>query len=95
MVFCYILWTFGVVRGILVYFSRFGILHQEKSGNPAQEIGTKTAAKEALAAWRSGHRIRHRNRRPGFESRLGIRFKGKHRTVDTVDCRSEADSSIM
>jgi hypothetical protein len=33
-VFCYILWTFGVVRGILVYFSRFGILCQEKSGNP-------------------------------------------------------------
>jgi hypothetical protein len=33
-VFCYILWTFGVVRGILVYFFRFGILYQEKSGNP-------------------------------------------------------------
>jgi hypothetical protein len=25
-VFCRILWTFGIVRGILVYFSRFGIL---------------------------------------------------------------------
>jgi hypothetical protein len=25
-VFCYILWTFGIVRGNLVYFSRFGIL---------------------------------------------------------------------
>jgi hypothetical protein len=33
-VFCYILWTFGIVRGNLVYFSRFGILYQEKSGNP-------------------------------------------------------------
>jgi hypothetical protein len=32
--FCYILWTFGIVRGNLVYFSRFGILYQEKSGNP-------------------------------------------------------------
>jgi hypothetical protein len=33
-VFCYILWTFGIVRGNLVYFSRFGSLYQEKSGNP-------------------------------------------------------------
>jgi hypothetical protein len=33
-VFCYILWTLGIVRGNLVHFSRFGILHQEKSGNP-------------------------------------------------------------
>jgi hypothetical protein len=33
-VFCYILRTFGIVRGNLVYFSRFGILYEEKSGNP-------------------------------------------------------------
>jgi hypothetical protein len=33
-VFCYILWTFGIVHGNLVYFSRFGILNQEKCGNP-------------------------------------------------------------
>jgi hypothetical protein len=33
-VFCYILWTFGKVCGNLVYFSRFGIWYQEKSGNP-------------------------------------------------------------
>jgi hypothetical protein len=33
-VFCYILWTFGIVRGNLAYFYRFGILYQEKSGNP-------------------------------------------------------------
>jgi hypothetical protein len=26
--------TFVIVCGILVYFSRFGILYQEKSGNP-------------------------------------------------------------
>jgi hypothetical protein len=37
-VFCYILWTFGIVRGNLVYFSRLGILYQEKSGNPASGI---------------------------------------------------------
>jgi hypothetical protein len=35
--FCYILCTFGIVRGNLVFFSRFGILYKEKSGNPAQE----------------------------------------------------------
>jgi hypothetical protein len=33
----YILWTFGIVRGNLVYFSRFGILCQEKSGNTGRE----------------------------------------------------------
>jgi hypothetical protein len=33
-VFCYILLTIGIVRGNLVSFSRFGILYQEKSGNP-------------------------------------------------------------
>jgi hypothetical protein len=37
-VFCYILWTFGIVLGNLVYFSCFGILYQEKSGNPAWAI---------------------------------------------------------
>jgi hypothetical protein len=36
MVFCYILETFGTVRGNFVYFSRFGILYKEKSGNPAR-----------------------------------------------------------
>jgi hypothetical protein len=33
-VFCFILWTFGIVHGNLVYFSHFGGLYQEKSGNP-------------------------------------------------------------
>jgi hypothetical protein len=41
--FWYILWPFGIFCGhlvyvfydYLVYFSRFGILYQEKSGNPA------------------------------------------------------------
>jgi hypothetical protein len=36
-VFCCILWTFEVVRGNLVSFSRFGILYQEKSGNPGRK----------------------------------------------------------
>jgi hypothetical protein len=30
----YILWPFGTFLVILVYFSRFGMLYQEKSGNP-------------------------------------------------------------
>jgi hypothetical protein len=38
-VFCYILWTFDMARGNLVYFSRFGILYQEKSGNPDLNVG--------------------------------------------------------
>jgi hypothetical protein len=33
--FCYILWTFGIVRGNMEYFPRFGIFYQEKSGNHA------------------------------------------------------------
>jgi hypothetical protein len=31
--------TFGIFYGHLVYFSRFGILHQEKSGNPGRNPG--------------------------------------------------------
>jgi hypothetical protein len=30
-----ILWPFDIFCGHLVYFPRFGILYQEKSGNPA------------------------------------------------------------
>jgi hypothetical protein len=36
-VFCYILGTFGIVRGNLVYISRFGILYQEKSSRPDRD----------------------------------------------------------
>jgi hypothetical protein len=34
-VFCYILLAFGIVCGNLIHFSHFGILYEEKSGNPA------------------------------------------------------------
>jgi hypothetical protein len=30
----YILWPFGTFYNCLVHFSRFGMLYQEKSGNP-------------------------------------------------------------
>jgi hypothetical protein len=33
--FCCISWPFGILVAIMVYFSRFGVLHQEKSGNLA------------------------------------------------------------
>jgi hypothetical protein len=34
MAICYILRPFGILFSDLVYFSRFGILYQEKSCNP-------------------------------------------------------------
>jgi hypothetical protein len=37
-VYWYILLTFGILCGNLVYFSRFGILYQEKFGNPGLMI---------------------------------------------------------
>jgi hypothetical protein len=36
MAICIILGPFGLFCGQVVYFSRFGILYHEKSGNPAQ-----------------------------------------------------------
>jgi hypothetical protein len=36
MVFCYIVCAFGIVLGNLVYFSLFGTLYHEESGNPAR-----------------------------------------------------------
>jgi ABC-type dipeptide/oligopeptide/nickel transport system permease component len=35
--FWYILWLFYLFCGHLVYFPRFGMLYQEKSGNPGAE----------------------------------------------------------
>jgi hypothetical protein len=37
-----ILWPFGIFCSHLVHFPRFGILHQEKSGNPACVLLRKT-----------------------------------------------------
>jgi hypothetical protein len=44
------------------------------TSHPSQEQKTQV---RALAEWRSGHRIRLRNRKPGFVSRQGMMFKGK------------------
>jgi hypothetical protein len=61
-VFCYILWTFGIVRGNLVYFSHFSILYQEKSGNPDQcdQFGKKQsnlAQQRKCSCYLSSHDI--------------------------------------
>jgi hypothetical protein len=34
----HILWHFGLLYGYLVYFPRFGMLYQEKSGNTGFSI---------------------------------------------------------
>jgi hypothetical protein len=40
-----------------------------------------------VAAWRSGHRIRLKNWRPGFESSQGVRFYvGKHSNAAVYYC---------
>jgi hypothetical protein len=40
----YILWTLGIFCGNLEYFSRFGIMHQEKSGNPGPTLSSANIA---------------------------------------------------
>jgi hypothetical protein len=44
-IFCYILWTFGIVRGNWVTFSRFGILYQENLATLKQCLRTSEASK--------------------------------------------------
>jgi hypothetical protein len=41
----YILWSFGIFSGYLVDYFRFGMLQQEKSGNPVLEL------KHDVGAW--------------------------------------------
>jgi hypothetical protein len=38
MAICYILRSFGIIFGDWYIFSRFGMLYQEKSGNPARAV---------------------------------------------------------
>jgi hypothetical protein len=46
VVVCYILWTFGIVRGHLVYFPHFGMLYVKKSGDPEFDRGPRRDAHE-------------------------------------------------
>jgi hypothetical protein len=39
-----VLWPFGIFCGRLVHFSRFGILHQGKSGNPDESVWNRRNA---------------------------------------------------
>jgi hypothetical protein len=42
LVYIFVIWYIcGIFYGYLVYFSRFGILYQEKSGNPARAEPTE------------------------------------------------------
>jgi hypothetical protein len=68
-----ILWPFGIVSGDLVCFPRFGILHQEKSGNPGP------AAEESPATFKSASKTLVSYYAPGTPkkpfihcSRLGV-----------------------
>jgi hypothetical protein len=58
----------------------FALYMLQVEKNPVGPTFGRTIDKlNALGAWRSGHRIRVRHRRYGFESRQGVRFfKGKH-----------------
>jgi hypothetical protein len=58
----------------------FALYMLQVEKNPVGPTVGRTIDKlNALGAWRSGHRIRVRHRRYGFESRQGVRFfKGKH-----------------
>jgi hypothetical protein len=58
------LWSFGIFCGHLVHFPRFGILYQEKSGNPVWRCGVVVIV--------SANRTEDR----GLESRQGLRLLG-------------------
>jgi hypothetical protein len=45
-----ILWSFGIISGNLVSFPRFGILFQEKSGNPVNEEQKKVELSRNLGS---------------------------------------------
>jgi hypothetical protein len=52
----YISWTFGTFYGYFVYFSRFGMLYQGKSGNPGRHLNSYSAHgdKEGVLAQAGG-----------------------------------------
>jgi hypothetical protein len=48
----YILWSFGIFCGLLVYFPVLVCLDQEKSGNPDAETGVEQCDIKCRQLWR-------------------------------------------
>jgi hypothetical protein len=44
----HILWPFGIFTPVLVHFTRFGMLHQEKSGNPVMKADSRQNYRKPL-----------------------------------------------
>jgi uncharacterized membrane protein len=77
IIWCYTLWPFTLLRGnlvhilcgLLLYYPHFGILYQEKSGNPAAKMTCKFFTEPSL---RNRHRIRSHRR--SFNNRMLLRL---------------------
>jgi hypothetical protein len=69
-----ILWSFGTFCGYLVYFSRFGMLYREKSGNPDRR---RRSIGDVIGRRLKGRRFGY----PGFSCRSTPRSKtvARHR----------------
>jgi hypothetical protein len=72
----YILSTFGTVRGNLVYFSRFGILYEEKSGNPGLN-------RLIRLTWRKARFDERGHAEPLLDGVLGQQASSEHDTVNS------------
>jgi hypothetical protein len=56
----YILWSFGTFCGHLVYFSHFGMLYREKSGNPDTPTERTQTQKENFPSWNETYLKRYK-----------------------------------
>jgi hypothetical protein len=71
------LFIFVGTVGIIIAHQQFGGSSSLFSANELVfEVLSQINYFNAMAAWRSGHRIRFRNRSSWFESRQGIWFSG-------------------
>jgi hypothetical protein len=66
-----ILWLLGKLCAHLVHFSGFGIMYEEKSGNPAAKVSYDRMQKTFVAA-RAQHYCRMKHGGRGLEPRLGM-----------------------
>jgi hypothetical protein len=62
------LWPFDIFFGYLVYFTRFGTLYHEKSGNPALSLSVRISSQECQKTffcklWKMSFPSRRRPRR--------------------------------